>query len=464
LLQGLPCNENGKFLPTGTPPPPWDQPSPEDFTPFRDRTSFELADLLFRRAQVAAPTINELLHIWAATLPDNEDPPFRNKDDLYSTIDSIEHGDAPWLSFTLSYDGEIADGDTTPWKHKQYEIYFRDPLTVLKNQLGNRDFASEMDFSPKQVFDECGSRRYCDFMSGEWAWRQADEIAQDPQNHGATFCPIILGSDKTTVSVATGQNEYYPLYISNGLVHNNVRRAHRNAVTLLAFLAIPKTDKENEDTEEFQVFRRHLFHQSLRQILVLNTLRNAMERPVVVRYADGYYRRTIFGLGPYIADYPEQVLLACTVQNWCPRCDAHWAELDNCGGRRSHELTSALFDALGSKALWEDYGIPFTYYFPRADIHELLSPDLLHQIIKGTFKDHLVTWVTEYIEATHTQTEAKRILADIDRRYILVCSDYYHIVLTSYNTGSLLPPPFLLFAAFLKVEVSNSGRAMTRRH
>ena len=64
---------------------------------------------------------------------------------------------------------------------------------------------------------------------------------QKTRKHMALHCPIILGSDKTTVSVATGQNEYYPLYMSNGLTHNNVRRAHRNAVTLIAFLAIPKS-------------------------------------------------------------------------------------------------------------------------------------------------------------------------------------------------------------------------------
>ena len=34
--------------------------------------------------------------------------------------------------------------------------------------------------------------------------------------------PIILGSDKTTVSVGTGNNEYYPLYLSIRNVHNNV--------------------------------------------------------------------------------------------------------------------------------------------------------------------------------------------------------------------------------------------------
>ena len=39
------------------------------------------------------------------------------------------------------------------------------------------------------------------------------------------------------------------------------------------------------------------------------------------------------------------------------RCDAHWNKLDEGGGRRSHELTEALFKALGTKALWDDYGI-----------------------------------------------------------------------------------------------------------
>lgn len=71
--------------------------------------------------------------------------------------------------------------------------------------------------------------------------RLQDVIAEDASTHGSMFVPVILGSDKTTVSVATGQNEYYPLYISNGIVHNSVRRAHKNAVSLLAFLAIPKS-------------------------------------------------------------------------------------------------------------------------------------------------------------------------------------------------------------------------------
>jgi len=54
------------------------------------------------------------------------------------------------------------------------------------------------------------------------------------------FVPIILGSDKTTVSVATGQNEYYPLYLSVGNIQNHMRRAHKNALVVIGFFPIPK--------------------------------------------------------------------------------------------------------------------------------------------------------------------------------------------------------------------------------
>jgi hypothetical protein len=70
---------------------------------------------------------------------------------------------------------------------------------------------------------------------------QDDIFASDPDTEGAMYCPIILGSDKTTVSVATGHVEYHPLYLSIGNPHNIVRRAHRNAVIPIAFLAIPKS-------------------------------------------------------------------------------------------------------------------------------------------------------------------------------------------------------------------------------
>jgi hypothetical protein len=62
---------------------------------------------------------------------------------------------------------------------------------------------------------------------------------------------------------------------------------------------------------------------------------------------------------------------------------------------------------------------PFTNDFPRADIYELITPDILHQLVKGTFKDHVVEWIIQYIyETAETKEEADRIVDDIDRRYL----------------------------------------------
>ncbi|KAF7350320.1 hypothetical protein MVEN_01336500 [Mycena venus] len=407
ILNGRPCDEHGNFLPPGAPPPPSYHAPPDNWAPYVEQADFDLADLLYRRVQMSAADIDELMQNWVSR-PGAADPPFANHRDLYSTIDATAIGHVPWQSFNVSWNGVHNPDDNTPWKNQEYTVYFRDPLAVLKLQLANPDFKFEMDFAPKQVFggEDRNLREYMDFMSGNWAWEQADIIVQDPATHGATFVPVILGSDKTTVSVATGQNEYYPLYMSNGLVHNNVRRAHRNAVTLIGFLAIPKTDRENQDTAEFRTFRRNLFHASLRQIL--QSLRPGMTTPEVVKFADGHYRRAIYGLGPYIADYPEQVLLACVVQGWCTASNK---DLDGEGGRRSHAHTDALFDAFDHKTMWDDYGVipdvlPFTHGFPRADIHELLSPDLLHQ--------------GEYLEIVHGKKGAARIMTDIDRRIAAV--------------------------------------------
>jgi hypothetical protein len=59
---------------------------------------------------------------------------------------------------------------------------------------------------------------------------------------------------------------------------------------------------------------------------------------------------------------------------------------------------------------------PYTSYFPRADIYENISPDLLHQLIKGVYKDHLVEWVCKYLEYKHGTAGAERTIDEIDRR------------------------------------------------
>ncbi|KAH9484630.1 hypothetical protein JR316_0004112 [Psilocybe cubensis] len=381
-IDGRPCDSAGHYLPPNTKPQPAAPHNKEDFTPFATRTEFEMAEFLFVEEEMSAGRIDRLSQILGANYPD-QDPPFANHSDMYACIDSIKQGNIPWTSFSVTYNGKLPkDGPIPEWMTQKYEVWFRNPLDVLEQQIGNPTYVGNIDYAPKRYYWN-GKRRYRNLMSGQWAWLQANKIAQDIKCHGSMFCPVIIGSDKTTVSVATGQNDFYPLYMSLGNIHNKMRRAHKNAVSLVGFLAIPKTSQEYSDRADFRKFRRQLFHTSLEHIL--SSLRPYMSTPRVTMCGDGHYRRIIYGIGPYIADYPEQALLACIVQGWCPRQ-------------------------------------PFTSSFPRADIHELLAPDLLHQIIKGTFKDHLVDWVTQYINQHHDPPIAKKILADIDRRIVLAPS------------------------------------------
>ena len=44
-----------------------------------------------------------------------------------------------------------------------------------------------------------------------------------------------------------------------------------------------------------------------------------MTTPDIIRCPDQHFRRAIYGLGPYIADYPEQVLLAGVITGWYVR-------------------------------------------------------------------------------------------------------------------------------------------------
>ena len=67
-------------------------------------------------------------------------------------------------------------------------------------------------------------------------------------------------------------------------------------------------------------------------------------------------------------------------------------------------------------------------HFPHADIHDMLSPDILHQLIKGAFKDHIVMWVNDYIKARYSDKKAKKIMDDIDRRYVYSISNNYFLV------------------------------------
>ena len=50
-----------------------------------------------------------------------------------------------------------------------------------------------------------------------------DELEREQRNHGAMYVSVVAGSDKTTVSVATGHQECHPVYVSAGNLTNTAQ-------------------------------------------------------------------------------------------------------------------------------------------------------------------------------------------------------------------------------------------------
>jgi hypothetical protein len=175
----MPCDEHGDDIPPDTPPPPYrGDPDPDDWSPFEGRLQFETAEFIYTRKQMSAGDIDRLLELWSTSLfRHNDTSPFANYKDLYDTIDSIPLGDVKWESFTMKYNGQRPESDVPRWMDAEYDVWFRDPRTLIRNMISNPDFDGEFDYAPLQEYDESG-HRYKDFMSGNWAWRQAVWVPQ----------------------------------------------------------------------------------------------------------------------------------------------------------------------------------------------------------------------------------------------------------------------------------------------
>ncbi len=168
---GTPCDAHGNYLEPHAPRPP--PVALNGYAPFKDRTEFELADFLFREAQLSGKKLDKLMELLAAYYGNEKPPPFANHRDLYNAIDVISVGEVPWQSFTISYSGPKPSQNVPQWMEDEYTVWYRCPRLLLLNQIGNTSFASEMDWAPKRVYRRGLKREYKDFMSGDWAWEEA---------------------------------------------------------------------------------------------------------------------------------------------------------------------------------------------------------------------------------------------------------------------------------------------------
>jgi hypothetical protein len=173
-ILGEPCDIDGSPLDRNSPEPTIKDP--DDWTPYDSRLAFETAEFAYKRCKMSAGNFDTLSQLWAASLaPYNDAPPFSCHSDLCKTIDSTPIGGVPWQNIALSYNGVKPD-NAPPWMQAEYTVWYRDPRMLFKNMLENPEFADHFDYAPSRKYNAEGDRVYEDFMSSDWAWKQAVSV------------------------------------------------------------------------------------------------------------------------------------------------------------------------------------------------------------------------------------------------------------------------------------------------
>ncbi|KAJ7462850.1 hypothetical protein FB451DRAFT_1494885 [Mycena latifolia] len=366
--------------------------------PFRDDDEWQLAKWLIKH--VGHTATDEFLKL--SIISDRAKPSYDNKTDFFEKVDSLPGG-AKWHCKRLDTKGDVPDLDKDPlgktMRCEQNELWWRDPVECVEELIGNPAFRDAMRYAPEKLYVDETTEVVNEMWTASWWWEIQKRLPP-----GATVAPLILSSDKTMLSNFRGDNTAWPVYLTIGNIGKETRRkVSAHATVLIGYLPIPKFDCFDKNTRSLAKYR--LFHECMSVIMESVVEAGKFGRSMVC--ADSMKRNVWPIFAAYVADYPEQCLVSCCKENRCPICTV---SPDDRGDHQEHPLRDVwetLFfmqrQQAGAKdTAFEENGMcavypPFWAKLPHSDIFQSFTPDLLHQLHKGVFKDHLVSWCTEII-------------------------------------------------------------------
>ncbi|KAG1763516.1 hypothetical protein EDD22DRAFT_846347 [Suillus occidentalis] len=237
---------------------------------------------------------------------------FTSKYSLMKAIDKLPH-DTEWQLKRISVEGnKLTQGQQ--YETKDLELWMRDPVECICELMANPEFGHMVSYVPERVFSDAEgkSRWYDEMWTDDWWWEMQGRLPQ-----GAVVAPVILTSDKTSLSLFWGDQEVWPVYLSLGNISKNVQcQPSKHTTVLIAYLLISKLECFTQDTQSVEHY--WLFHYCMS--LVLKPLVRAGAEDVDVTCPDHQVQCLYPIVAVYIADFPEQCLIACCMENsWCSK-------------------------------------------------------------------------------------------------------------------------------------------------
>ncbi|KAI6022479.1 hypothetical protein BKA83DRAFT_4054337, partial [Pisolithus microcarpus] len=362
------------------------------YYPFASKSEWELANWLASGA-LSQKEIDAYLH-----LQRTKDFPvsFNTAKDLRTRIESLP--EVPRWRFQEIKVGSYQTKDPII-------LYWRDGLEVVEHLFRNPVFAHCMDMDPYQEFEET--------LNG---------MERDSLPSGHSFIGVIGASDKTPLTIGTGNKEMHPLLLSLANIHAGVRmKATSHSFALAAYLPIPKF--RNVLPAVQAVLSARVYHFAVS--IVMKNLKLANRDGTVLSDPNGDLHIIHTPLVAWIADYPEQLLVACVSSKNSPISVAaadHFGDPTPHPPRLRQNTLAAIREACVAcdpcnivafhkvclarrlngvvEPFWGDWGDACPSLF--------LTPDTLHQWHKFYF-DHCLQWVVNIIGGT-----------ELDRRLALL--------------------------------------------